>query len=85
MPLVPESSPSCGGDVTVYARHKLTELVYFVLHFLCLFLSLWPFRLHFIAYILPTTLRVLTLFFRSYLCLIGPFNYMPLYESLLQP
>ena len=27
----------------------------------------------------------LTLFFWSYLCLIGPFNYISLYESLLQP
>ena len=24
-------------------------------------------------------------FFRSYFCLIGPFNYVPLYESLAQP
>ena len=27
----------------------------------------------------------LTLFFKSYFCLIGPFNYISLYESLLQP
>ena len=27
----------------------------------------------------------LTQFFQSYFCLIGPFNYIPLYESLLQP
>ena len=40
--------------------------------FLCLFLYLWPFQLCFIPYILPTTLRFLTLFFRSYFCLIGP-------------
>ena len=53
--------------------------------FLCLFLSSWPFRLCFIPSILPTILRFLTLFFRSYLCLIGPFNYIFLYESLLQP
>ena len=53
--------------------------------FLCLFLSLWPFHLYFIPKILPTTLRFLTLFFRSYLCLIGPFNYIYLFESLLQP
>ena len=33
----------------------------------------------------PTTLRFLTQFFRSYLCLIGPFKYISLYESLLQP
>ena len=53
--------------------------------FLCLFLSLWSFQLYFIPYILSTTLRFLTLFFRSYLCLISAFNYISLYESLLQP
>ena len=46
----------------------------FFLLFLCLFLSLWPFQLYFIPWILPTTLRFLTLFFRSCFCLIGPFN-----------
>ena len=53
--------------------------------FLCLFLSMWPFQLYFIPSILPTTLRFLTLFFRTYLCLIGPFNYIFLYESILHP
>ena len=53
--------------------------------FLCLFLSLWPFRLYFIPLIFLTTLRFLTLFFQSYLCFIGPFNYISLNESLLQP
>ena len=53
--------------------------------FLCLFLSLWRFQLYLIPWILPTTLRFLTLFFRSYLCLIGLFNFISLYESLLQP
>ena len=52
--------------------------------FLCLFLSLWPFQLYFIPRILLTTVRFLTLFFRSYFCLIGPFNYISLYESLPQ-
>ena len=47
-------------------------------------LSSWPFQLYFILQLLPTTLRSLTLFFWSYLCLIGPFNYKSLYESLLQ-
>ena len=56
----------------------------FILSF-CLFLSLWPFQLYTIPYILPTTLRFLTLFFRSYLRLIGPFNYISLYGNLLQP
>ena len=54
--------------------------------FLCQFLSLWPFQPYFIPWILPTTLRFLTLFSRSYFCLTGPFNcVMSLYESLLQP
>ena len=34
---------------------------------------------------LPKTLCFLTLFFWSYFCLKGPFNYMSLYESLPQP
>ena len=57
----------------------------FSILFLRLFPSLWPFQLYFIPSILPTALRFLTLFFRSYLCLIGPFNLMSVYESLLQP
>ena len=52
--------------------------------FLRHFLSLWPFQLYFIPYILPTTLRFPALLFQSYFCLIGPFNYISLYESLLQ-
>ena len=48
--------------------------------FLCLFLPLWPCKLYSIPYILPTTLRFLTLLFQSYLCLIGPFNYI--YRSM---
>ena len=47
---------------------------FFFILFSCLFLSLWSFRLYFIPQILPTTLRFLTVFFRSYLGLIGPFN-----------
>ena len=46
--------------------------------FLCLFLSLSPFQLYFIPLLLPTTLRFLTLFFRSYFCLIGLFNCLSL-------
>ena len=52
---------------------------------LTLFLSLWLFQLYFIPWIFPTTLRFLTLFFLSYFCLTGPFNYISLYESLTQP
>ena len=50
--------------------------------FFYLLLSLQPFQLYFFPSILLTTLCFL--FFRSYLCLIGPFNHMSLYESLLQ-
>ena len=53
--------------------------------FLRLSLSLWPFQLYFIPLILPTTVRFLTLFFRSYLCPFDRFNYLSLHESLLQP
>ena len=45
---------------------------------------LWPFHLYFISEILPTTLRILTLFSQSYFCLIGPFNYIYLSKSLLK-
>ena len=46
---------------------------------------LWPFQLYFIPSIFTPTLPFLTLFFQSYLGLIGPFNFISLYESLLQP
>ena len=61
----------------------ITSTHLFIL-FLCLFLSVWPFQLYFIPKILAATPCFLTLFFLSYLCLIGPFNYISLSESLLQ-
>ena len=39
------------------------------------FLSLCPFQLCFIPWILSTALHFLALFYWSYFCLIGPFNY----------
>ena len=51
----------------------------FFLLFPCLFLCLWPFQLYLIPQILPTTLRFLTLFFQSYFCRIGSFNYIHLF------
>ena len=79
-------SLSCSGDVMVYVWHKPTKLAHFLfILFLRLFLSLWHFRLYFIPSILPTAFRLLTLFFQSYLCLFGPFNFVFLCESLLQP
>ena len=76
------SRSSRGGDVTVYVLSPLTTL--FIL-FLCLFLYSWPFQLYLIPLILSTTLRFFILFFWSYFCIIGPFNYTSLYESLPQP
>ena len=43
-------------------KSHLTKEFYLSILFLCLFLSLWPFRLYFIPHILTTTLRFLTLF-----------------------
>ena len=59
------------GCCTFYFWHKPTTFAHSVfILFLCLFLSLWPFQLYFIPSLLPTTLRFLTLFFRSYFCLL---------------
>ena len=83
---VPAGSPSRTGDVAVYVfdinQPSLPTPFYSVLG---LFLSLWPFQLYFVPQILPATLCFLTQFFRPYFCLIGPFNYLSLYEILLQP
>ena len=70
----------CFGPKATVTAHS-----FFFILFLCLFLSLWPFQLYFIPQILPSTECFLTLFFRSYFCLIGPFNYISLYESLPKP
>ena len=73
---VPAGSPSRRGDVTVYV-YDINQLTVptascSVLVSVSVFMAL-------------STLRFLTLFFRSFLCLIGPFSYISLYESLLQP
>ena len=83
---VPAGSPQCGGDYIVYVLEiNQPSLPTSFTWFMCLFLSLWLFHLYFIPQILPTTLHFLTLFFLSYFCVIGPFNCISLYESLLQP
>ena len=58
--------------------HKPIELAHFFLFSFCVYFCLY-------GLFLPTTLRCLTLFFRSYFCLTDPFNYISLYESLFQP
>ena len=83
---VPTGLLSSGGDIAVYVfdinQPSLPTPFYSALVSISVFMVL---QLYFIPKILPTTLRFLTLFFRSYLCLICPFNYISLYESLLQP
>ena len=85
---VSAGSPSRGGDVAVYVfdinQPSLPTPFYFVLVSVSVFMALST-VFHSKKKNIPTTLRFLTLFFRSYLCLIGPCNYMSLYESLLQP
>ena len=74
---VPTGLPSLGGDVTVYVLDiNQPSWPTLCILFSCLFLSLWPFQLYFIPWILPTTLHFLILFFWSYFCPIGPFNYI---------
>ena len=86
---VPAGSPSRGGDVVVYAflQFEITSQACPLLCslFLCLFLSLWLFQLYFISETLRTALRFFTVFFRSYFCLIGPFNYISFMIVSLQP
>ena len=55
------------------------------MYFVLFFVYTVPFPLCFIPWILPTTPRFLTLFFRSYFYFVGPFNCISLYESLPQP
>ena len=68
--------------------------LFFIL-FLCLFLSMvFSTVFHSISSpdnsplshsVLPVLFLPYTLFFRSYFCLTGPFNYISLYKSLRQP
>ena len=80
-------SPSRGGDVTVYVfdinqPNLPTSFFYSVLVSVSVFMAV---STVFHSIILPTILCFLTLFFWSYLCLIGHLNYISLYDSHLQP
>ena len=79
-------SPSRGGDVAVYIfdmnQPSLLTHFYSLLVSVSVFMAL---STVFHSIILLTTFCFLTLFFRSYLCFIGPFTYISLYESLLEP
>ena len=61
-------------------RHRPTELAHSFLFRSCVYFIFMA-----SPWILPATLRSLTLFFQSYFCLIGPFNYPSVYEILPQP
>ena len=78
----PTGSPSRGGDVAVYVS-DINQLsfptpFYSVLVSVSVFMALSS-VFHFINS--PDNSRFLTLFFRSYFCLIVPFNYISLYEK----
>ena len=83
--MVPAGPPSCGGDVAVYAfdinQPSLPAPFYSVLVSLSVFMALST-VFHSINSRdnSPSSHSVL----RSYLCRIGPYNYVPLYESLLR-
>ena len=78
--------PSRGVDVTVYVldinQLSLPTFFYSVLVSVSAVMAI---STVFHSKILKTILRFLILFFWSYFCLIGPFNYISLCESLRQP
>ena len=79
-------SPSPGGDVTVFVKDinqpSSSTPFYSVLVSISVFT---PLSTVFHSINSPDNLRFLSLFFRSYLCLIVPFNCMSFCESFLQP
>ena len=80
----PAGSPSRGEDVTVYfsdINQPSLPTLFFLILFLCPFMSLWSFKLYFIPWILPTTHRFLTPFFWV---LFLPYWSFQLYISLWQ-
>ena len=72
---VPAGSPSRGGDATVYVKDvnhpSLPTPLYSVLVYFCLYGPFYCTSYHKFSH---TTLRFLTLFFRSYRCHYGLFN-----------
>ena len=66
-------------------RHKPAELAHSFLYCSCVCFCLFGLFNCISFHKFSQQLSVFSLFFRSYLYLIGPFNYMSLYESLLQP
>ena len=73
---VPTGSPSRGGDVAVYVFDFVINLpsVFVFMALSTVFHSINS----------PND-SAFSLFFRSYFCLIGPFNYISFYDCLPQP
>ena len=86
MKLVPAGSPSRGGDVTVYVSDlnqlSLPTLFHYILVSVSVFMALSTVfhSINFPDNSLLSHSVSLVLF-----CLFGPFNFIPLYESLRQP
>ena len=79
----PTGSPSRGGDVFDRSQPSLPTSFHSVLVSVSVFMAL---STVFYSINSPDNSPLsLSLLFRSYFCLIGPFNYMSLYESLFQP
>ena len=77
----PAGSFSRGGDVTVHVYELAHSFLFCFCVCFCLYVPFNCISFHKFS----RQLSVFLLIFRSYLCLIGPFNYMCLYESLHQP
>ena len=83
---VPAGSTSRGGDVTVYVTDiNQPSLSTFFFYSVLVSVSVFMAPSTVFHFINSPDNSTVSLFFQSYFCLIGPFNYISLYESLLQP
>ena len=84
---VPAGSPSRGGDVAVYVFNINQPSLLTPFDSVLVSIRLYgSFNyISFDKFFRQLDLCFLTLFFRSYFYIIGPFKYIPLYESLLRP
>ena len=82
---VPVGSSSHGGDVTVHVLDINWPSLPTLLFCSCVCFCLYsPFNC-ILFHKFSRQLSTFSLFFRSYVCLTGPFNYISLYDSLPQP
>ena len=83
--IVPSGSPTRGGDVTFMSDISQPSLPTPFRSVLVSFSVSMALSTVFHCINSPDNSRFSNSVLRSYLCLIGPFNYISLYESLLQP